>query len=96
LLHFFNHLSRTGVIEVKEVLDINASSFVEELAVNNVKGGISIRCYQMFKSDIIAHFNDNKGGFLWNLHPGIFPQYRGVMTLIRAMNNGEKQTSYSL
>ena len=89
-------LAKEYGIEVQEITNINAQVFVQELKDKNIQGGISIRCYQKFKDDIIEHFNANQGGFLWNLHPGILPQYRGVMTLIRAMANNEKQTSYSL
>mgnify|MGYP000925361430 CR=1 FL=1 len=82
-------------IEVKEIDDINNPAFVAGLINDEfLSGGISIRCYQKFGSEIIGVFEEK--GFLWNLHPGILPQYRGVMTLIRAMANGETETSYSL
>lgn len=82
-------------IEVHEIENINDPDFVAALSDDaDIKGGISIRCYQKFGTDIITMFEDK--GFLWNLHPGILPQYRGVMTLARAMANGETETSYSL
>lgn len=61
-----------------------------------LEAGISIRCYQKFGSEIISFFNRGARNFLWNLHPGILPRYRGVMTLFRAMFDGEGETSYSL
>lgn len=88
-------LTKVYGIEVHEVENINDPDFVASLSHDpELKGGISIRCYQKFGEDIITMF-ENKG-FLWNLHPGILPQYRGVMTLARAMANGETETSYSL
>lgn len=88
-------LSSVYNIEVHETDDINAPEFVKKLQNDpNLKGGVSIRCYQKFGENIIGMFEDK--GFLWNLHPGILPEYRGVMTLARAMTNGETQTSYSL
>jgi hypothetical protein len=82
-------------IGVHEVGDINAPNFIRSLHKDpNLAGGISIRCYQKFGEAIISMFDEK--GFLWNLHPGILPEYRGVMTLVRAMANGDSETSYSL
>lgn len=82
-------------IGVHEVEDINAPGFIKILHNDpDLAGGISIRCYQKFGENIISMFEAK--GFLWNLHPGILPEYRGVMTLVRAMANGDNKTSYSL
>jgi hypothetical protein len=88
-------LAKAYNISVREIDSINDPDFIANLANDgSLSGAISIRCYQKFGPEIIGMFEEK--GFLWNLHPGILPYYRGVMTLIRAMANGETQTSYSL
>ena len=81
-------------VTVTEVKDINDNQF-QKYVFNNFDGVISIRCYHKFDKNYISHFNSpNK--FIWNLHPGNLPKYRGVMTCIRAMSNNEQTHSYSL
>lgn len=81
---------------VRSVEDVNDPAFIKELKAESIGLGISIRCYQKFGPDIIRFFNCDGFEYLWNLHPGILPRYQGVMTLFRAMIEGQKHTSYSL
>jgi Formyl transferase len=76
-----------------EGADINKPEFLLQLEELGVSCGLSIRCYQKFGEGIVNYF---KKGFLWNLHPGILPAYRGVMTLYRSMDHGDKQFGYTL
>ncbi|KAJ5201105.1 FAD-NAD(P)-binding-domain-containing protein [Penicillium cf. viridicatum] len=82
-----------GVL-VEEVPNVNKMSFIQTLARHHISIGLSIRCYQRFKSDIIRYFS--KPRLLLNLHPGMLPAYRGVMTTVRAMKNKEIYFGYSL
>ncbi|KOS37772.1 hypothetical protein ACN38_g11437 [Penicillium nordicum] len=82
-----------GVL-VEEVPNVNKMSFIQTLARHHISIGLSIRCYQRFKSDIIRYFS--KPRLLLNLHPGVLPAYRGVMTTVRAMKNKETYFGYSL
>lgn len=66
------------------VKDVNDPAFVDEIKNDeDVILGISIRCFQIFKPPVIDTFNERKG--LLNIHPGILPEYRGVMSTARAM-----------
>lgn len=76
-----------------DIDDINDPSFIDNLS--SYDGVISIRCYQKFSSEYMRVFSsDDK--FLWNLHPGDLPKYRGVMTLFRAMCNEEVEYGITL
>lgn len=86
--------SKYGIL-VEEVADINDPNFLHELESHHIDVGMSIRCYQKFGADIIRFFDAPRSGLL-NLHPGTLPAYRGVMTMIRAMANGEQDFGYSL
>lgn len=77
-----------------EAENINSEEFLLSLQKMGVVAGLSIRCYQKFGTGIIDYFKQH--GFLWNLHPGILPNYRGVMTLFRSLNHGDKEFGYSL
>ena len=95
--HCPQHLAQMvgAVLEYPD--DINAPSFIQSLHARKINLGISIRCYQKFGQEIIEYFTDESGdSYLWNLHPGVLPQYRGVMTCIRAMANGDSIHSYTL
>lgn len=82
-------------IDVRAIRSVNDPAFLAELDALSVDVGISLRCYQKFGRDIIRHFQAG-GRMLLNLHPGILPHYRGVMTTIRAMANGERNFGYTL
>jgi hypothetical protein len=79
---------------VQKVPNINSPSFLQTIKDSYIDIGISLRCYQKFGLDIIRHFDKPRA--LLNLHPGVLPQYRGVITALRAMMNGEKEFGYSL
>lgn len=81
-------------ILVQHVPDVNDPAFLGVLEQNHIDIGMSIRCYQKFGKAIIKHFSGPRK--LVNLHPGVLPQYRGVMTTIRAMRNGDEEFGYSL
>jgi len=81
-------------IMVERVPDINTDAFINMLKDQYIDMGISLRCYQRFKTNIIQYFS--KPQVLLNLHPGVLPQYRGVITAIRAMMNNDKEFGYSL
>ncbi|EPS28688.1 hypothetical protein PDE_03634 [Penicillium oxalicum 114-2] len=81
-------------ILVEDVPNINNLSFIDSLAKHHISIGLSIRCYQRFKTDIIQYFSQPRR--LLNLHPGTLPAYRGVMTTVRAMKNRETHFGYSL
>ncbi|KEQ78398.1 hypothetical protein M438DRAFT_285793 [Aureobasidium pullulans EXF-150] len=81
-------------ILVQHILDVNDPAFLDVLQRNFIDIGMSIRCYQKFGKGIINHFSGSRK--LLNLHPGVLPNYRGVMTTIRAMRNGDESFGYSL
>ena len=85
---------RYGVF-VEKIADINDPHFLEELSSHHIDVGISIRCYQKFGRGIIRFFDSPRFGLL-NLHPGRLPEYRGVMTMVRAMDNGDREFGFSL
>ncbi|WP_273875924.1 formyltransferase family protein, partial [Serratia marcescens] len=85
-------LAAAGV-KAHRILDINDAAFISSLG--HMDGVISLRCYQKFSADYVRAFS-RRGKLLWNLHPGDLPRYRGVMTLFRAMMNGDKDCAVTL
>ncbi len=74
---------------------VNSDSFYREIVAQaDVIGGTSLRCHQKFGRRIIEHFKAT--GFLWNLHPGDLPGYRGLLPLFRTLQNGETHNILSL
>ncbi|PZQ45432.1 MAG: hypothetical protein DI551_07350 [Micavibrio aeruginosavorus] len=82
-------------IRVETVANVNDPEFIEELRNEpNLAGAISIRSFQIFKQPLIDILHDK--GFFLNLHPGILPQYRGVMSTFRMMAAGETSYGWTL
>ena len=81
-------------ILVQRLKSINDASTLEVLRKHHIDAGFSLRCYQRFGKDIINQFAAPRA--LLNLHPGILPSNRGVMTAIRAMTAQEASFGYSL
>lgn len=80
-------------VTAHRIADINDVTFISSLG--NMDAVVSLRCYQKFSADYVRAFSQ-RGKLLWNLHPGDLPHYRGVMTLFRAMMNGEKNGALTL
>ena len=82
-----------GII-VETVSNINDQAFLDNLQAHHIDAGISLGCYQRFRSSITNFFSSPR--ILLNLHPGILPAYQGVMTAFRSMMNNEREFRYSL
>lgn len=82
-------------IAVEKVDDVNSANFIERISNEpDLVGAVSIRCFQIFKQPIIEAMD--KKGFFLNLHPGILPQYRGVMSTFRTIAADEHQHGWTL
>lgn len=82
-------------LESYNISNINSPQALQALQNDrNIIGGISIRNLQIFKENAIATFNEK--GFLWNLHSGLLPEYRGVDPQLWAMSQGQTQCGSTL
>ncbi len=90
-------LSQIHNIEYEEIDDVNAPDFVQKIKESqSLLGALSVRNYQIFKDETIKAFNKDGKGFLWNLHPGLLPQYRGIIAPLRAMAEEDDEHGWSL
>lgn len=87
-------------LHVQILANVNDAEFLRFLEKNRITAGVSIRCYQKFSQEIIDYFNKKIAilhqPFFVNLHPGLLPEYRGVTTYCRAMQNQEKKAGFTL
>jgi methionyl-tRNA formyltransferase len=88
-----HHLARLHDVSWNVVDNINTPAFLKELNRKEYHGALSIRFLKIFKPDFISLFQSK---FLWNLHAGALPQFRGVMPLFRTMYQGLPQTTLTL
>lgn len=90
-------LHRDKVV-VRVVEDVNDPAFIAYLAAEDVRAGFSVRCYQKFRAPLIDHFRPEPGApaLFANLHPGILPRYRGVLTFARSMLHAEAEAGFTL
>lgn len=85
----FRQLADLHNVEYREIEDVNDPALINEIAGDEqYKGGIAARFLQVFEREIIGVFHEK--GFLWNLHSGLLPYYKGLLTPYRAIMNGEK------
>lgn len=82
-------------IPIVEIDDINAPKFIEHIKALHIDLGISVRSPQKFKTELLDYFSQDKR-MLVKLHPGLLPNYRGLLPTFRAMMNGDKQSGYTL
>ncbi|MBF6049922.1 hypothetical protein GO001_32865 [Streptomyces sp. NRRL B-1677] len=87
-------------ITVQRLDSVNSPETIQELQRRGITLGFSVRCYQKFGADIIRYFATATGhsahSALLNLHPGVLPAYRGVLTYARAMANSEAHAGFTL
>ena len=85
--------SAYGVL-VQRITSVNDSSFLPLLKSNHIDVGISLHDNLHLQKGVVRYFNSPR--VLLNLHRGVLPSYKGVMTGFRAMMNQELDFGYSL
>lgn len=74
-----------------------ALQFISERMLDwNVDVAITIRCFIKYDKNLINHFVRHNDTYFWNLHPGLLPQYRGIMPVFGAMLNNETEYGFTL
>ena len=82
---------------IGQATNVNAPEFVAALAEKRIDVSVSVRCYQKFGQPVIGVLGDAaRGAMFANLHPGLLPQYRGVLTFARAMAHGDAAAGFTL
>jgi len=75
--------------------NVNDEAFINTIVAEpEIIGGVSLRNMQIFKPELINVFKEK--GFLWNLHTGLLPEYRGVLMPFRALEAGEQEYGWAL
>lgn len=91
----YKQLAKKHGIEYREISDVNDADLAKEIAADaNYIGAVSVRLLQVFDSKMIDIFS--KKGFMWNLHSGLLPDYKGLLTPYRAIANGAKEYGLTL
>jgi methionyl-tRNA formyltransferase len=83
------------LVHVEETENVNDAAFIAMVAKRAYDVSVSIRCYQKFGRSLISTLTAD-GAVFTNLHPGILPEYRGVLTFSRALLNGDATAGYTL
>ena len=95
LQYSLQHLVQLYDLEYHDIPDVNNQDFIENIIADDyLVGSISFRMYQIFKPETIAVLEEK--GFLWNLHTGALPEYKGVHIPYRCIENGEAEYGWTL
>lgn len=107
-LYTLKQLGALYEVPVVPVENVNDPEFVKSIQENpNMVGGVSIRCYQIWKNPLIDAFtskrfkanpeaDNNISGFAWNAHPGKLPEFRGLFTPLQAMASLQSTFGWTL
>jgi methionyl-tRNA formyltransferase len=87
---FFNENFISAPFQLCE--NVNSPDFISEIRVFEPDLFISIRFGKIFKTEIIGI--PNKG--LLNLHSGILPDYKGIMSTLQAIREGKEEIGCTL
>jgi methionyl-tRNA formyltransferase len=90
----YKQLAKKYNLEYIQFININSNEIIEKIALEKYTGLISIRQYQVFEKELILTAKNN--GFIWNLHGGLLPDYKGMLAPYRAIMNGEKNYGWTL
>jgi formyltetrahydrofolate hydrolase len=69
---------------------------LEKVHTWNIDIAITIRCIIKYDSILLSYFSRDHENYFWNIHPGLLPQYRGIMPVFGAMLNHEINFGYTL
>ncbi|HTG55015.1 MAG TPA: formyltransferase family protein [Niabella sp.] len=91
----FRQLSARYNLEYQEIDNVNDPILLSEITKDDgYCGGIALRFLQVFGTEAINIFHEK--GFLWNLHSGLLPRYKGLLTPFRAIENGDQTYGMTL
>lgn len=96
LCYSIDQLRQFYGVHIEEIKDVNEEALTGDIAADDrVLGSISLKNYGLFYQPAIDTLRDN-GKFLWNVHTGPLPEYRGVFIPLRVMLEGEKKYGWTL
>lgn len=88
---------RRREVATVSVEDVNSEDTRALLEKHHVRVGVCVRCYQKFSAEFLSYFSDDTSrSKMYNLHPGLLPQYRGVLTFARSMLAREDSAGFTL
>ncbi|MGH1376664.1 MAG: formyltransferase family protein [Alphaproteobacteria bacterium] len=87
-----DQLAEMHRINVVDVTDVNHQSFIDEM--DSFDGAINVRGLTIFEPPLVDALSGDK--FFYNLHPGLLPEYKGLLTPFHSALDGEKTVGQSL
>lgn len=91
----YRQLAAKHGLQYYEICDPNDPALVKRFAEDaGYVGAVSMRFMLIFSQPIIDVFRTK--GFMWNLHSGLLPDYKGMLLPYRAIENGEKEYGLTL
>ncbi|MGH1404297.1 MAG: hypothetical protein ACRBDL_08635 [Alphaproteobacteria bacterium] len=91
-----NQLADIHNCQITEIDDLNDPQFIKALATDKaIEGYISLKNYQLFSPETIDVLKGAEQ-FLWNMHTGELPKYRGVFIPVRVRQENELEYGWSL
>jgi folate-dependent phosphoribosylglycinamide formyltransferase PurN len=91
----YKQLAKKYDVQYREIEDVNDPMAAQEIAADtDFIGAVSVRLLQVFGSRMIETFS--RKGFMWNLHSGLLPDYKGLLTPYRAIENNASKYGLTL
>ncbi len=91
-----NQLADLYNVQVEKIDDVNDPELIASINADpSIIGSVSIKNYKIFCEPAIEGLK-SEGKFLWNVHTGELPNYRGVFIPVRVMQDGNSEYGWTL
>lgn len=96
-LHYSpNQLADLHQVHVEKISSVNDPDLIGQINTDpHIIGAVSIKNYKLFSEPAIEALKENDK-FLWNVHTGELPQYRGVFIPVRVMQDDKQEYGWTL
>ena len=83
-------------IHMEKIRDVNDPRLIARINEDpNIIGSVSVKNYKLFVPPAIDALKED-GKFLWNVHTGELPPYRGVFVPVRVMQDDNNEYGWTL
>lgn len=83
-------------LQIERIRDVNDPALARKIADDpNIIGSVSVKNYKLFCPEAIETLKED-GKFLWNVHTGELPAYRGVFIPVRVMQDDHHEYGWTL
>tara|TARA_R110002095_G_scaffold130624_1_gene113317 strand:+ start:7595 stop:8710 length:1116 start_codon:yes stop_codon:yes gene_type:complete len=91
-----NQLAALYNVQIAKIDNVNDPALISQIAEDpSIIGAVSVKNYKLFCPEAIETLKED-GKFLWNVHTGELPAFRGVFIPVRVMQDDKNEYGWTL